>query len=161
MTKRRKRVQLSWEDARRREDNSASSSGSSSANSTSDSSPSATNPVSSATTLQTIPSPPSLSDEGVGVEKEDYLRLMTIPVSAALNSPRLLRPILSVPVTTANTVWKRSRLWVSTFTSFCLLSFINKGFLLGLERNLRSIVSLQMQDLRTCSFIGQCPGGWA
>jgi len=35
-------------------------------------------------------------------KKEDYLLPMTIPVSPVLNTPRLLRPISYVPVTTAN-----------------------------------------------------------
>ena len=167
--KRRKRVQRAREDAllnRRREDDSARGSGSSSTKSASDSSSNATSPVLSAMTLQTTPSPPPppLSDEGVGVEKkEDYLRPMTIPVSPVLNPPPLLRPISYVPVTTANPPQSLEAFKAVSFYFYIFLSFfliIHKGFLFGLERSLHSIVSLQMQDLRMSSSIGQCPGSW-
>jgi hypothetical protein len=93
--KRRIWIQRAREDAlvKRRRDDSASRIGSSRTKSASDSPSSATSPVLSATTLQTTPSPPPLSDEGLDVEKkEDYLRPVTIPVSPVLNPPRLLKP---------------------------------------------------------------------
>ena len=74
--KRSERVQCAREDGLlkcRREDDLASSSGSSSNKSVSDSSSSVMSPVLSATMLQTTPSPPLLSVEGVDVTKREFI----------------------------------------------------------------------------------------
>ena len=126
---RRKRVQFARQDALRREDDSASSSGSSSTKSASDGSSSATSPVLSTTTLQTMPSPPPLSDEGVDVrKKQDYFRPMTILVFPVLDPPRLFRPMLYAPVTKANMphygleAFKAASFYVIIFPSSFLLT---------------------------------------
>lgn len=90
-----------------------------------------------AMTLQMTTSPPLLSNEGVEVEKEeDYLRPMTIPASPVLNPPHLLRPVLYVPMTTVNMPHYSLEVFkaVSFYVIIFLFSFINKGFLSGLEK---------------------------